>query len=187
MTIIDTITTEDFKTQFPRFAPVYLPAWSGDKTYFKGDVVYYLVNNKFYLCNSSIGTSKVPTTVADWSVYQSNVLNYTRDEDIENAIAEAKVNFNVGLFGNSSKLIFLYLVAFYLTLDFSNSLGSTAGITASKSVGSVSESFAVPQWMLKNPMLSIYSTNGYGRKYLSLIQPFITGAVMLFKGGTTID
>lgn len=61
------------------------------------------------------------------------------------------------------------------------------GIVASKSVGSVSESYSIPQWMLNNPTFSMYAQNGYGRKYLSLIQPFLVGNIILSKGATTAE
>ena len=61
------------------------------------------------------------------------------------------------------------------------------GIVQSKSVGSVSESYAIPQWMLNNPSYSMYAVNGYGRKYLSLIRPYLLGTIILSKGRTTTD
>lgn len=184
--IIDTITTADFKTQFPRFIPVYIPTWVSGKTYFKGEIVFY-TNNNFYLCKKQTGTTALPTVTADWSIYRTNVLNYTRDEDITHAMEEAKVNFNESLYGDNTKLIFLYLTAFYLTLDFTNATGNVPGLVSSKTVGSVSESYIMPQWVLSNPTFSMYASNGYGRKYLRLITPYITGNIILFNGATTID
>lgn len=181
------ITPEDFKAQFPRFTPVYLPLYEY-KTYNKNDIVYF--NGQFYQCKKDEVTS-LPTVTEDWKVYNGNVLNYTQDSDILNAIAEASVNFNQGLFGDccTAKLVFLYLVAFYLTLDFQNAMAPMGGggIVQSKSVGSVSESYAIPQWMLNNPSYSMYAVNGYGRKYLSLIRPYLLGTIILSKGRTTTD
>lgn len=186
MTIFDDLTINDFKQQFPRFTPVYLPYYRS-KTYFFNDVVYY--RDKFYQCIVE-NTNNNPTVTTDWKLYNSSVLNYTQDSDIENAIREAKVNFNEDLFGDTctTKMIFLYLVAYYLTNDFQTALNSNsgAGLVQSKSVGSVSESYAIPQWMQKNPIYSLYSQNAYGRKYLSLIQPYITGNIILVKGATTL-
>ena len=59
------------------------------------------------------------------------------------------------------------------------------GLTQSKTVGSVSESYAIPQWMMNNQVLGTYAQTGYGRKYLSLIQPYLIGNIILTPGRTT--
>ena len=186
MSIVDTITVQDFKTQFSRFTPVYLPLYVADKTYFKDDIVYYSVTSLFYKCKHD-GVTSVPTTQNDWELTNQTVLNYTQDSDILNAMAEAKVNFNEQLFNSDDvKLIFLYLTAYYLTVDFQNALGqANAGIVTSKSVGSVSESYGIPQWMLQERILGAYARNGYGLKYLSLIKPYLVGNLLFFSGATT--
>lgn len=180
-----TITTSEFKNFFPRFTPVYLPVYEVNKVYFKDDIVFY--ENLFYKCKHDNVTT-LPTENEDWQVVKGEARNYTQDSDIENAIKEALVNFNEELFDDDSKkLILLYLVAYYLTLDFGIALGQVnGGIVQSKSVGSVSESYGVPQWILQDRILGMYAKNGYGMKYLSLIQPYLIGNVMFFKGATTI-
>lgn len=182
-----TVTPEDFKNQFPRFTPSYLPIYVY-KTYYNGDIVFY--NGTFYQCIVT-STDTAPINTTDWQITNGNVLNYTQDSDIINAIAEASVNFNKGLFADccTAKLVFLYLVAYYLTVDFQNAMSPMGGggIVQSKSVGSVSESYAIPQWMLNNPSYSMYAANGYGRKYLSLIRPYLLGTIILSRGRTTTD
>lgn len=178
----------DFKTQFPRFTPAYLPLYQAGKTYFNGDIVYYTNTAQFYKCKVT-NTTSIPTTTSDWSLYNDSTLNYTQDGDIIEAINEALVNFNENLFpdNNTAKLVFLYLAAHYLTVDFRNALGmGIAGIVTSKSVGSVSESYTIPQWLLNNSALAPYATTGYGIKYASLLRPYLIGNVMLFRGKTTI-
>lgn len=181
------ITVEDFKWQFPRFTPVYLPLYQ-NKTYFQNDVVFY--NNAFYQVIVT-STNNVPTNTTDWKQINQSVLNYTQDSDIVNAMQEARVNFNEGLFDDceTKKLMFLYLTAFYLTLDFQNAMNANGGfgLVQSKSVGSVSESYGIPQWVLNKPQFSLYAQNGYGRKYLSMLLPYLTGNIILAKGGTTLD
>jgi len=183
-----TVSASDFKAQFPRFTPVYLPVYVLNQTYYKGDKVFY--ESKFYQVKVA-STSNVPTNTTDWEEVKDNALNYTQDSDILNAVAEASVNFNEGLFKDQStaKLVFLYLVAYYLTIDFQNAMSPMGGggIVQSKSVGSVSESYAIPQWMLNNPSYGMYAVNGYGRKYLSLIRPYLLGTIILSKGRTTSD
>lgn len=177
------ITVAEFKTQFPRFTPVYLPVYVADTIYFKDDVVYY--EGYFYTCKKD-NTTSLPTVEADWKITNQSVLNYTQDSDILNAVNEANVNFNEQLFGDDAKLVFMYLVAYYLTVDFQNALGqANAGIVTSKSVGSVSESYGIPQWMLQDRILGAYARNGYGLKYLSLLQPYLVGNVLFFEGATT--
>lgn len=183
MSIIDNITVEDFKAQFPRFTPVYLPLYKLGNTYFKNDIVYY--NGLFYQVIVD-NTTELPSNTTDWVLTNQSIYNYTQDNDIYNAMIEAKANFNENLYGESTFLAFLYLVAFYLTVDFQNAMGANnIGVVQSKSVGSVSESYAIPQWVVNNPILSVYASNGYGRKYLSIIRPYLVGNVMFFKGGIT--
>lgn len=181
------VTTDDFRSQFPRFTPVYLPIYI-NKTYYNGDVVYH--NNTFYQCIVA-NTNNIPTVATDWKQINTSVLNYTQDSDIINAMAEAQVNFNEDLFSDccTAKLVFLYLTAYYLTVDFQNAMSPMAGggIVQSKTVGSVSESYGLPQWMLNSPILGMYAQNGYGRKYLSLIRPYLVGNIILSKGNTTAD
>ena len=180
------ITVDDFRTQFPRFTPVYLPVYVEGKTYFNGDIVYY--NELFYQCIVE-NTVELPTVETDWKLINQDVLNYTRDEDIENAMAEASVNFNESLFDDEqAKLIFLYLTAYYLTYDLQNATGAVqTGVITSKSVGSVSQSYGTPQWILQDKVLGAYATNGYGLKYLSLLRPYLIGNLLFYKGAITND
>lgn len=183
-----TITVSDFKTQFPRFSPMYLPVYIAGSTHFKGDIVYYSDTALFYECIVET-TTNLPTNTTDWKLYDDSVLNYTQDADILEAINEAFVNFNEGLFKDeaTAKLVFLFLVAHYLTIDFGIATGNIQlGLTTSKSVGSVSESYSVPNWLLNNAALSAYATTPYGIKYASLIRPYLVGNFFIVKGGVTV-
>ena len=158
------------------------------KAYFKDDEVYF--NSNFY--KSLIdGNTTEPTDTTNWEIVKDSVDNYIQDSDIMRAFKEAKVNFNAGIFGDDDtiKMVFLYLAAHYLVIDLNNAMNPLAmgfmGFTQSKSVGSVSESYAVPQWMLNNQMLSAYVQTGFGRKYLSLIQPYLVGNIIFVPGRTT--
>lgn len=126
-----------------------------------------------------------------WSpAYTDAETNYILDQDITNAFQEAKVVFNPALFGSDDeiKLGYLYLTAHYLCIDIAN---ANAGLTSagsfpvsSRSVGSVSESYAVPDAFTDNPVLMGYMKTGYGAKYLSLLLPRIVGNVVSVAGGT---
>ena len=75
-----TVTVSDFKTQFPRFSPMYLPVYTTG-TYFKDDIVFYSVTALFYKCKVAT-TTNLPTVETDWELYNDSVLNYTQDNDI---------------------------------------------------------------------------------------------------------
>lgn len=189
MSIFDNITAQQFKNQFSRFSPQYLSdiTYVANKTYFKDNVVYY--ETLFYKCKA-VSTTNLPTNTTDWTLFDDSVLNYTTDENILSAYAEARVNFNPSLFGDeeTAKLVFLYLAAFYVSYDFSIALGTAGvGIATSKSVGSVSESYGISTALLENPKFAIYAQNGYGCKYLSLIMPYLAGNIILVQGSTTVS
>lgn len=189
------ITVDDFKNHFTRDFP-YVPYWEEGKAYFKSDVVYDGIN--FYTSLIDANLQPLSNNQA-WSLYNDSTDNYLSDEDIEKAINEARAGFNAELFENNPKqgfcevkMVFLYLVAFYVVLDIKNSssgLSSNAytTFTASKSVGNVHESYGIPQWVQSNPMYALYLDNGYGKKYLSFLIPKITGFFYLSKGATTWD
>lgn len=184
--LIDIITVDDFKNQFPRFTPMYLPLFVEGNTYFENDIVFY--ENQFYICKVA-NTTDEPANTESWQVTNQSELNYTQDSDIQNAFNEAYVNFNEGLFPNldTAKLIFLYLTAHYLTVDFRNALGiNNIGIPTSKSVGSVSEGYTIPPYIQSKPALSMYTTTGYGTKYATLIYPYLIGNIFIAKGGITV-
>lgn len=181
---ISTITTNEFKALFSRDFP-YLPFYVAGKTYFKDDVVFNVAN--FYISLKDNNTD-TPDVTASWQVYNDNIENYIQDVDISRAFTEAKANFNPNLFPccDEGRMAFLYLAAHYLVIDMNNALNPFAlggmGLTQSKSVGSVSESYAIPQWILNDKNLGLYAQTGYGRKYLSLVMPKLHGNIIFTKG-----
>lgn len=190
------ITVDDFKSFFTRDFP-YLPYYNEQKVYFKGDVVYY--NENFY--TSLIDSNQnPPSDTESWSFYNDSADSYLSDNDIQKALYEAFCSFPTHLFDDNvdecegymgdRNLAMLYLTAFYLVLDLKNAQAGInsnglTGFTSSKSVGNVSESISAPAWISNNPMYSLYLDNGYGKKYLSLIIPRLTGCFFLAEGGTT--
>lgn len=190
------ITVDMFKTFFYRDYP-YLPVYNAEKAYFTGDIVFF--NQNFYQSLVDANQSPVTDTSA-WALYNDSVDSYIGDADIQKAIFEAFAAFPSGLFANNPEelegymgdrdLAMLYLTAFYLVLDIKNgqagiSSNAYSSFVSSKSVGNVSESYGFPAWVSNNPMYSLYLDNGYGKKYLSLIIPKITGFFYLAEGGTT--
>lgn len=185
--IFETVTVEQFKEYFFRDFP-FLPLFVQGKVYFTGDVVYY--ENNFYKSLSDNNTT-LPTDTDNWEVTKDNVLNYITDADIERAMSQAIVNANYRFGANDNERIniYLHLIAFYLVMDWRNASAGLnsgySGLVASKSVGDVSESYNFPQWMVNSPIYSLYSSNGYGMKYLSLIIPYLSVTILFSPGRTT--
>lgn len=187
--IFDTVTIEQFKAYFDRDFP-FLPLYNELKTYWEGDLVFE--DDNFYqsLEDDNVGN---PISSTDyWKKVKGDKYAYITDEDIEKAMTQARPNANE-IFGttcNEKLNIYLHLIAFYLVFDIKNAStginSSYLGTLASKSVGDVSESYNIPQWMLEDPMFSIYSQNGYGLKYLSLIAPYLAITLLFSRGETTL-
>lgn len=184
----ETVTVEEFKDYFFRDFP-YLPVWNAIKTYWTGDIVYYMDN--FYKSLVDDNTS-LPDDESVWQKVKGDKFAYITDEDIAKAMTQALPNANER-FGEScveKKNIYLHLVAFYLVFDIKNSStginSSYLGTVASKSVGDVSESYNIPSWLMNSPLYSIYSQNGYGLKYLSLIAPYTAVTILFARGNSTI-
>ena len=188
MTKLNNITVQDFKSIFGRDFP-YLPKFDEGKSYFLDDSVYY--NDRFYISLKDLNED-LPMKSESWGIVKDCVDNYVQDSDIERAFIEAKINFNPSLWKNEEtlKLVFCYLAAHYLVTDLYNAENSLSmnniGFVQSKSVGSVSESYGIPTWMLNNPIYSGYVETGYGRKYLNLIMPYLIGNIILTTGKTTL-
>jgi hypothetical protein len=138
-------------------------------------------------------------TIADFKahfyrdfVYSATVeANKVADVDIQKAFDEAKVNFNEALWSTQEQLelAFLYLSAHYLVMDIQaakQGLNSVAIFPAnSRSVGSVSESYTVPDWVQKSAFLSQFANTRYGLKFCSLIRPRLIAGVAVYAGATT--
>lgn len=135
-------------------------------------------------------------TIADFKSHffrdfpYGTAMNSVQDADITKAISEANFNFNPGLFDTQENysLGFLYLTAHYLVMDLRASAQGIQGnypwLSQSKSVGSVSESSAIPERILANPILAMLSKTYYGAKYLSLVLPKLVGNIGIVGGAT---
>lgn len=182
------ITVQEFKDHFYRDFP-YLPMWVDGKAYFIDDVVTDGLN--FYQSLIDANLSPLNDNTA-WKLIKGDVNSYLSDADIEKAIAEAQLSFPQDLFDDST-IPLLYLTAYYLVVDIQNStagLSGTAyqGFVANKSVGSVSESYAIPAWVNNDPVWGLLLSNGYGKKYLTYLLPRAKQAsiAILSCGATTI-
>jgi len=185
---MEIITIENFKNYFRRDFP-FLPTKVEDKVYFKGDIIYVAPN--FYESLIDNNTSDIDDIEA-WGVINGNEEEYLSDFDIEKAIAEMQGSISDVFEKEIINIAQYYLTAYYLVIDIKNSesgLNSTAysSFVASKSVGGVSESYAIPSWVNNDPVLSLYLDNGYGKKYLTYLLPRIkANSFILSCGATTI-
>lgn len=179
--IINSISVADFKERFARNFK-YLPVWVSTVTYFINDKIYYDINKAFYLAKIQ-NANQTPTNTTYWAITNDNVLLYVSDAEIQQAIDLAKMKINQSLKYPSDdffKEMLLLLSAhnLYLTLQGNSGGGGGNGLyETSRSVGSVSQGFAVPDYLLKNPSYSQYYKSPYGSDYISQMHPlFIIGS-----------
>lgn len=186
---LSTVTVADFKGLFRRDFP-YLPEYDNDAIYNIGKITYYPITELFYQALSDGTVGHLPTDTDYWVKYDASLDDYVQDEDIERAFDEAEFNINQSIFNTDAqiKIAFLYISAHYLTHDIraaGQGIESTGSFNVSaRSVGRVSETYAIPQRYLDSPALSFYTTSAYGMKYLSLVVPHLVGNVGIVGGGT---
>lgn len=112
-----------------------------------------------------------------------------RDEDITNAIAECAAVFNASLYPSDhpeiGTLAEHYLTAHFLRcdIDAADGGGQPTLFQSSRSADGVSESLAIPEWMLAGE-LAFYASTYYGQKFLILSKPYMDGVVLCVAGGT---
>ena len=112
------------------------------------------------------------------------------DGDITRALADALFNISSDLFDSRAVYAnaYCYLAAHNLVMNIKNSTqglsGSFGWLENSKSVGGVSQSFAIPDDILKNPSYAYLAKTGYGMKYLSLVLPLLHGNMGIAYGTT---
>lgn len=190
--LLSTITTAQFQTQFFRDWP-YLPTWVSTSTYNAGNTVYY--NGLFYNATQNGLLNVIPAgNPTQWQQVAGDPLAYVQPQDITNAFAEAQVVFNQELWGDDNGtfanliLAYLYCTAHYLVNDLrtaSQGVNSTGNFpVASRSVGSVSETYQIPDRFKDSPQLAFFTTTGYGQKYLSMMLPNLVGNIGHVYGGT---
>lgn len=138
-----------------------------------------------------------PPQIADFKAlfvrdfkYSNNSKDRTMvcDDDLMNALMRAGVNFPC-FFGDqtSYSLAYLTLSAHKLCMALGASSKGITGqgvwLTTSKSVGSVSESYGVPDRIMNNPVFAELSKTRYGMEYLVMCLPRLVGAVVSAHGG----
>lgn len=188
---LNTITIAQFQAQFSRDFPYFSDIqYVNTQVYNTGDEVFYPPNNLFYQAITDGVVGVTPGTDPNkWVKYADSQDNWIQDADITRAFAEAQVCFNQGLFGTDAQIAlgYLYMTAHYLCNDIKASRGgvnsSASFPVTSRSVGSVSEAYAIPEAYAKNPILSMYTQTAYGMKFLAMALPNMTGNMVAVWGG----
>lgn len=122
--------------------------------------------------------------------YGTDMATSVLDLDIGNAFQLTQVNLNPGLFADqqSYNIGYLLLSAHYLVMNLQASSQGIAGqynwLQSSKSVGSVSESFAIPERVLADPYFAQLAKTSYGARFLQIIWPQLGGQVFNVLGTT---
>lgn len=122
--------------------------------------------------------------------YGTDINTSVLDSDIASAFQFTNVNINQALFADqgSYSLGYNLLSAHYLVVNLRSSSQGINGqfnfLQSGKSVGSVSESFSIPQRILDNPDWSMLSKTNYGMMFLQLVIPQMAGQVYTVMGTT---
>lgn len=185
---LNTITVAQFQAQFFRDFP-YLPTYSATVTYPAGATVFY--NDNFWNAQQNGLLNVLPGSDSNkWMLVNVCANDFVQPQDITNAFAEAQVVFNQALFGSDAKitLAYLYCTAHYLVNDLRTAAQGVDSAGAfpvqSRSVGSVSESYQLPEAYKDSAQLAFFTSTGYGQKYLSMLLPNLVGNIGAVWGGT---
>lgn len=189
---ITNLTVSDFKALFVRGFD-YLPTYSASQTYNIGSVVFFDTDGFFYAAKENGITNVLPSDATKWSLQPTlNKVDYILDNDITEAYSHACAMFNEDLFSGvdleeERKKAYLYLSAHHLILAFRADGVESGGEkqVASRSVGSVSESYGRNSSLADNKQLGHFTTTTYGQIYLNLILPKLRGNVGTVKGKTS--
>lgn len=124
--------------------------------------------------------------------YGTDINTSVTDADINKALQQVNTYtaFNPNMWCDQSAYTigYLYLAAHYMVMDLRASSqgmnGQYSFLEQSKSVGSVSASYAIPQRMLDNPEFAMLAKTNYGSQYLMYVLPQLTGQVFFVPGRT---
>jgi len=142
--------------------------------------------------------SLVAPTVSDFKAYFVRDFPYgtdmettVLDSDIQKALDKAALQINSKCLSDQAEYTqgYLLLAAHYLVMALRTAsqgiASSYKGDVASRSVGGVSESYSIPEWINQNPLYSSFTRTGYGNEYLLMILPCLVGNILVVDGRTT--
>jgi hypothetical protein len=137
------------------------------------------------------GTTVLPTLYVSNGLGDNTDNNRVTDYDIASAQNKAMAfNMTSALWGSQASFTTAYnlLAAHYLCEDLlaggMGLNGKAEWLTQSKTVGNVTESYAIPDRILKSPYLSKLSKTTYGAQFLELVSPQLIGNVLSFHRDT---
>lgn len=113
-----------------------------------------------------------------------------REQDVLRAFSEVNTQINQTLYLSQAAYTYgyMYFSAHTLATNLQNSSQGMNGqynwIQQSKGVGPISESFAIPEQIQKNPYFAALTKTTYGNKYLMDLLPRMTGAMGSVFGNT---
>jgi hypothetical protein len=103
------------------------------------------------------------------------------DSDVTYAFCMTNVNINQGLFSDQGSYTIGYnlMSAHFLVMNLRASSQGINGqynfLQNSKGVGSVNESFQIPERILANPYWAMLTKTNYGQQFLMLVLPQLCG------------
>lgn len=118
-------------------------------------------------------------------------LRTVRDKDISAAMTRADVLFAVRVMASQEMYTTCYLlltahfVCEIIRASYAGVSGQFSWLQQSKSAGDVAESFAIPDFIKRNPLLASLSTTKYGAQYVAMIAPYLIGNVEIAFGDST--
>lgn len=122
--------------------------------------------------------------------YGTDVATSVTDTDISKAFQQTNYAINTAFFTDqaSYNIGYYLLSAHFLTMNLRASSQGINGqfnfLQQSKGVDGVSESFAIPDSILADPILSVYTKTNYGAQYIIMILPYLRGAMYTVAGTT---
>ena len=122
--------------------------------------------------------------------FGTNTQTSVTQADVQYAFNMTNININQALFSDQTSYTIGYnlLAAHYLVMNLRSSSQGINGqfnfLQSGKGVGSVSESFSIPERILNNPYWSILTKTNYGLQYLFLILPQLCGNIGVVYGTT---
>lgn len=135
------------------------------------------------LTNGGSGYSSDARVIVSGGAGDDTDLSRVTDTDLQQALFAAGYNTSQALFDSQARWSYAYnyLAAHMLVeklLAAGEGLVSQYNwLTASKSVGSMQEAFAIPDKIMKDPFLAPLSKTRYGATYLTIIAPQLCGAM----------
>lgn len=122
--------------------------------------------------------------------YGTDMDTQVTDQDIAKAYQQTNMMISDKFFRDqaSYSVGYYYLSAHFLVTDLQASSqgmnGQYAFLEQSKSVGSVSQGFVIPESMTKNPFYAMLVKTTYGAHYFQLIYPQLVGTAYSVRGRT---